>query len=426
MTSITVDGLNEDAFRRSIERRMRENQADKAIEQLRALLVPYAGPGLILPREFRTISARNLDLRGWETLGNSIARRDRPGSLISALSIAFAWPGDDAPLPGADGCLTPYLETSYYTDATFPFSQSGRDDLLDGYSFHGCTWAGDSEASDTALTLDGIDHLHGALATLEARLLATDEPDADEIRAGSLGACLLSVLLFQAVGERIARDGLPRPVCVMAGSTGVYPYFDAPVVGIPDQVLEATGAADLLVGAADLVVPGPRYSSLLMTGIPRAKKRAVLVLQETEAEAGLRIGALRGFDPLAGAIPPIHRPSPDDLPSESLADPATPPPHGKPLLARKPVDQTWDFREMLTPRELGAETLTAVNAPDVVLPDGDHASATFAELPADQLEPEPAEPVQFFAPDNWDDEPIPAGLWARLWARLGARLRFWS
>lgn len=333
MTKIILDGLDEEEFRRSIETRLRRGLAGAAIERLRSLLAPYAGPGGILPERFLTVTAADLHFYGWESLGDVLRRHDLPGRPITALSIAFAWPGEDAPAPDSDGLLAPHIEVGFFNDESFPFSQSALDDLLEGYSLHGCTWSGDYVAADTVLALGGIDDLHGALAALEARLLASEEPDEIEIRAGSLASCLLSALLFQAVGEQVARAGLPRPLCVMSGSDGVYPYFDAPVVGMPDDAVKAAEAA-----ANDPGIPGPRYSSLLVTSIPRARKRAVLVLESDEAASAARLAALRGQAP--------HDPEPPapDVPGEE-----PPLPRETPLLAKKPPKPDWDFRDLLTP-----------------------------------------------------------------------------
>ncbi len=350
MTTIAVDGLNEEEFRRSIENRLRWGKADTAVERLRSLLAPYAGPGRFLPERFLTAAAADLALNGWEALGDVVATHDRPGHPVTALSIAFGWPGEDVPAPDAAGRLAPHIETSYFTDEAFPFSQSAREDLLEGYSYHGCTWAGDCQATDTALSLEGIDDLHGALAALEARLLASEAPDEEGIRAGSLGACLLSVLLFQAVSERIARGGLPRPLCVMAGSNGVYPYFDAPVAGIPE---EARKAAEAEAEQVEIIhgIPAPRYSSLLLTGIPRARKRAVLVLEESEDELAARLAKLRGLNHAAGEAHEDRDEALGEPPAAAVPDEAIAPAQSSPLLAKKPSGQSWDFREMLGPRE---------------------------------------------------------------------------
>ena len=382
MTTIAIDGQSEEDFRRAIETDLRHGRDTAAIERIQRLLAPYAGPDGILPERFLTVTAADLALRGWSYLGDCIARHDRPGRPVTAISITFAWAGEEPPAPDAQGCLTPHVETGYYNDAAFPFSKSGRDDLLDGYSLHGCNWAADCEASDNALSVDGIDDLHGALAELEARLLASEEPDEDAIIAGSLGASLLSALLFQAVGQRIAADGLPRPVCVTAGSNGVYPYFDAPVAGMPESARRAAEKAD--EEEADTGVPGPRYSSLLMTGIPRAQKRAVLVLAETEGEMAVRIARLRGHG--EGGDGESQTPAPPPLPQP-------PPLPASPLLSKKSPQHNWDFRDMLSPPPAGSD---AAHEP--------------APEPADEWSDEPAEqaasePIPFESPEAAPDLP---------------------
>ena len=202
------------------------------------------------------------------------------------------------------------------------------------------------------MAVAGIDDLNGALAALETRLLASDEPDEDELRAGSLGACLLSALLIQAVTLRLERDALSRALCVTAGSSGVYPYFDAPVAGMPAAVITANEAEEDTVPAGH-EVPGPRYSSLLMTGIPRAKKRAVLVLEENPDELA---GRLAGLHDLTPAEPEAPEPAREELPlvpAPELPEPREFEPlasDGGLLLARKPAKHSADFRDMLSPR----------------------------------------------------------------------------
>lgn len=433
MTTIVLDGLNEEDFRRSIENRLREASPGAAIERLRRLLVPYARPGGLLPERFLTIEAADLVLTGWEALGEAVARHDKPGRPVTAISIAFGWPGDEAPAPDAQGCLRPHVETSYYTDNAYPFSQSAREDLLDGYSFYGCTWSGDCEATETVLSLEGVDDLHGALALLEAELLAMSEPDEDGIRAGSLGACLLSVLLVQTVAQQITRAGLPRPLCVMAGSSGIYPYFDAPVAGMPEEARKAAEAAEeaddfqeeLVVAEVGHAAPVPRYSSLLMTGIPRAKKRAVLVLSESDDEMTDRIAKLRSLnhEDAEGEIhhealhESAHESPHGSNAAESAADNIDPfalPPMAGPLLAQKPAKQARDLHEIFgltalaaspapapAPQALGDElTLPAEPAEPVPPPLGD--------LPVEARSAQPIEPAPPASPSP-PEAPIAPG-----------------
>lgn len=423
MTTIAIDGLSEEEFRRSIESGLRRGRADEAVAKLRELIEPFAGEGRILPGRFLTVDSADLVLVGWEGLKDRIRRYDRPGRLVSAMSIAFGWSGEDVPQPDAEGRVSPLVEVGYYNDDAYPFSRSGREDLLDGYSFHGCTWGDDCVGSDTALALEGISDLHGALAALEARLLASDEPDPDEICAGSLGACLLSALLYQAVADKVAEAGLPRPLCVMAGSNGVYPYFDAPVAGMPMDVLKAARANDEEDNPFDTGVPGPRYSSLVMTGIKRAPKRAVLVLEESEEDMAVRIANLRG---LANSNPETAMPATAELPevaASPLAEEGIIDSPISPLMTKKPHGQGWDFRDMLGPRDPdspddpGAGPVNDFadwNEPEpdfgIVEPDESEAVSNFTDWdePETAAEPEPIEARDDLTPaSDFADAPEP-------------------
>ena len=438
MTTIVIDGLNEEDFRRSVQNRLREGKLGPVAARLRALLTPYSQPGGLLPERFQTVAASDLVLTGWDALGAGASRHDRPGRPVSAVSIAFGWAGEDVPEPDAQGQLKPYLETSYYNDDSFPFSQSSREDLLDGYSFDGCTWSGDPQATDTALGIEGIDDLYGALALLEARLLASDEPDEAGLSAGSLGACLLSALLIEAVTERIKQDGLPRPLCITAGSNGVYPYFDAPVAGLSAETLKANAAEEDMVVPAQ-GVPVPRYSSLLVTSIPRARKRAVLVLEETGDELAVRIAGLRN----------LHHPEREDIAAEPEIVPESPELestlHNEPepviadgalLLARKPVKVSSDFRDMLGPRDpdlqqrlqslLAANTPRAPEPPHELSPPSpeDHGETEpqWHDEPA-WLDAKPPETLEEAAPVDEIEELPPAPAYQRIGAKLAGWFR---
>jgi hypothetical protein len=402
VSTIEIDGLNEEDFRRSIENRLREGRGEAAIGRLRPLLAPYAGPGGLLPERFLTIEPTDLVLTGWDGLHDAVRRRDMPGRRITAISIAFAWPEGDAHAPDEEGRLRPHIETGYYSDNAYPFSQSGRDDLLEGYSFYGCAWSGDCEASDNTISVEGIDDLHGALAALEARLLASDEPDDDGIRAGSLGACLLSALLIEAVAQRVARDGTPRPLCVMAGSSGVYPYFDAPVAGMPELARKlAEEAEEEEEQIADTRgVPAPRYSSLLLTGIPRARKRAVLVLDQDD-DLSDRIAQLRLIghgESEAGAAPqgePAHAPTPDDRSTEAAPAPDVLPATmaGSPLLTKKGPRHGQSLHELLGLTEPeGTDGFAAPLEPDLAL----------------SASEDPPEPPRWDDWADWDEPASPA------------------
>ncbi|MEP6868532.1 MAG: hypothetical protein ABJA20_08445 [Novosphingobium sp.] len=231
METITIDGMDEHAFRHSIENLLRLDQVDEALEKLRLLLEPVAGAGRILPERFLTVSSSDIEFVGWHKLAKRLSHHDRSTSPITAIGITLA---DARNLGGpgpSGGRLSPFIKTFYFADDAFPFSIASRDDLLDGYTRDGFEWEADYQASDVTLSIKGIDDLYGAVIELEERLFDIGNPDPAEVRAGSIGACYIAVLIHQALRETIREKGLPRPLCVLVACDGVYPFFDAPVVG---------------------------------------------------------------------------------------------------------------------------------------------------------------------------------------------------
>ena len=236
MDEIVIDGLAEDDFRRSIETMLRRGKTDDAAARLKVLLPLHCGPGRLLPERFLSVSPADIEIRGWDDLGARLARHDRPGQPITAISIQTFVSDEES---GDHGAFLPRLATSYFNDAAFPFSEADRDDLLEGYTVYGCQWDGDFEDHDEMLSLVGIEDLHRAVAELEADLMSTDAPSPYAIEAGAVGACYLGVLLQQAIGDAVRTRGLPRTLSVFAGNSGIYPFFDAPVVAAAEVASDA-------------------------------------------------------------------------------------------------------------------------------------------------------------------------------------------
>lgn len=315
METITIDGIDEDEFRRQIEASLRSGDADGAAERLRALLTPLAIAGGFLPPDFLHITAADLTVTGWAGLAGALARTDRGERRVSALGFHLVEP---APPEGSTERLLPLLETTYYTDDAYPFSDATRDDLLDGYSKFGCQWQGDCEAADQAIGISGLDGLLRAIQHLEAQLLATDTPSDEGIRAGTLAACLVSVLTHQALRDAILREGLPRPLCVMAGEDGLYPCFDAPVISSVECVELGVAAWPSTEETRAPAEEGTEEAADFgMFGLVsrRGTKQPVLVLDEAEAHAAAEVyelavaqqvaapGALPSYNPFANSHP---------------------------------------------------------------------------------------------------------------------------
>lgn len=428
MASITIDGLDEEVFRRNIEAMLRVGEADRAAVKLRALLVPFATDSRILPARFLEVTAADFKLDGWEHLGECLARNDLPRHPISALTIAVS-DAEALGLPESEAAdAAPLIATSHFTDEAYMFSQCAVSDLLDGYSFYGCEWHGSSTHMDTALTLSGVEDLYRAVTRIEAELIASQQPPLDMIRAGSLASCFLAVLLFQAVRDTIRAQGLPRPLCVMAGNEGVYPYFDAPVIGSAEcaelGLVTGKGAP---VKAAAHVEPDPveelaeereletvgagAYSALNALKTRKVAKKPVLELAESELRSAAELLERAGSDRMdedgsaldellahRGPSQPLFAPAIADLPPEfdsgPEAEPAVPP-----LAAQRAFDPP---AAAAAPEPVGLDPFTRPgNFPEVV---ETPFAATPGDEPAPHLEP-PAEPERAAEPAPFRPQP---------------------
>lgn len=249
MDAITIDGMEEGEFRRSVEAMLRNGRADEAASRILPLLEEHCGAHGILPARFLSVSAADISLAGWDRLAERLAQYDRPEQRITAINVDVQDPEDAGVEPDENGRLTPVIATSYFSDSAFPFSDADREDLLEGYSHYGCQWQGDYEHTDATLTVEGIDDLYGAVVDLENKVIQSARPSREDIRAGAIGACYIGVLIHIAVREAVRREGLPRPLCVMAGSNDTYPFFDAPVM---------TASEYLADGQVGHVASGPR------------------------------------------------------------------------------------------------------------------------------------------------------------------------
>lgn len=284
---ITIDGMAEEEFRRSIETMLRSGQADEAAIRLKALVVDHAGEDKILAERFLTISSDEITLGGWDRLTEQLNQYDRPEVRITAIGVDIADPEDAGVWPDADGNLSPCIETSFFSDSAYPFSVMDREDLQDGYTMYGCEWQGNYDQADSTLSVLGIDDLYGSITSLEMEVSQYEEPPAEAISAGALGACYLAVLIHLAVRDAALKLGLPRPLCLLVGSNNAYPFFDSPVLTIEEYVAEGSvkHEPEPVVAAsdegADEELQPAEMASLESLTMPRKKvaKKMALVME---------------------------------------------------------------------------------------------------------------------------------------------------
>lgn len=394
MDTIAIDGLDENAFRCSIEDMLRLNQVEDAVGKLRALLKPYAGEGRILPARFLEVTADDVEIAGWDRIPDRLYNHDKPGRPITAIGVTLA---DGRLLGGpgpSNGLMAPFIKTFYFSDEAYPFSEATRDDLLDGYSREGFEWQGDYQATDATLSIRGLDDLYGAIVELEGRLFDNPDPPEDEIRAGTIAACYVAALIHQALRMAIRSKGLPRPLCVLAGCDGVYPFFDAPVAGSDE--CKVGGQAEVIAAKAE---PGEAEggvaaveeeceeapfaeASILDLITRKVSKTPVLVVAEDEAREASRLTEMAGAERLGIENGDAFRRFLESAPVAEQVDPV--PVGGIPV----DLDAAW-----------GAFDQPEIRAEPAEPP-------AMEDWPPEGVLPEP-EPFEAAVPGTWTREAVP-------------------
>ena len=428
MESITIDGQHEDAFRQSIEDMLRRGLADDAAKHLRTLLQPFTGEGAPFPARFMAVSHEDIEISGWEALDDGLKKFDRVEQPVTGICLSFGDPDGRAPVPDGAGLMSLSVETAYFSDEAFPFSESDRNDLLDGYSSFGCQWAGDCEGVDHAIAFRGVDDLYGALAGLEQRLFSSDSPDPDEIRAGTIASCYLSVLFHKALRDSFAKRRMGRPLCVLTANNGVYPSFDAPVLSCDEylsggEVVAIAAAAAPLPVADDSLAPArpaiddeeaAEEASLLSIGIKRGAKKMALALAEGDDSSGMEemiaSAALGGTPP-----PPPSQPVMDADPFDyrPYLEPQSEP-QPEPELEPQPLvedvfEDPASFVEVAGEAEVGSDepAIEEALAPEPLPEDAEPETAQEAEIDM-AASPEPDAPVDAAEPVETAEPTPPA------------------
>lgn len=441
---IIIEGLEEHAFRRSIEIMLRNGRADEAVERLKALLPECAGEGKTLPGRLLEIGPEHIKLVGWDQLAAKVEEYSRPSIPITAIGIGIGDPADLGLEPDAVGNLRPPLATSYYSDATFPFSETDRADLLEGYSAFGCEWQGDHDRIDETLSIEGIDDLYGAIVRLENEVAASDNPDAAVIRAGAIGACYLGVMVWQAARRAVIEQGLPRPMAILLVNSDAYPFFDAPVLTCDEylddgtlQVIEHVRA----VSSDDAIGDEPEDTASLvgMAGLGahrETSKKMALVLEGAEAHNPLGMAddlvAQAAFDPSSVDISRFmpdaadfrNEPDPEFEPEAELEPEPEPEAELEPELEPEPEPEQYDAQddEPDHDREAEPEPAAAQLEADQALDQLEYPVDTDVADEAEQSELAHEHDFLDFRPsDFYDDTPTMPSVWSPPeWAEVQA------
>lgn len=388
LAEITVAGLEEREFLRAIEDQLREGNADSAAATLRSLLPDVAGDGLPLPAGFLSVTPDDVVIDGWEMFADRMTVHDRPKRPISAISIDISWPGHLGIEPDERGRLDPIIETSYFSDASFPFSKCDREGILQGYRNGTSAWHGEFEEIDDTIEVRGIETLYGALVSLELLITRTNDATDHQRLAYMIGSAYIAVLVHQAVRDVALLKGLPRPLAVFVGSNEAYPCFEAPVISartpnteVADVEIVCRDVAEILSGENDNIQFGQSADEITPGG-------------ETMSES-VNFEPVE-FEPVN--FEPVTTSEPDSTPASSV-EAATEADEVKATQAAKPARKPRKPRTTAATPKLTTKRTSTVKAKAV---DGDAAAPTEVEqdiqaieiaapIPTDEIQPEPVE-----------------------------------
>lgn len=403
--TVPIDGIEENEFRRDIETLLREGRCDEAAVRIRPLLARVSGEGNVLPHRFLTIEPSDIVLEGWNALGAKLEAYDREAHPITALGIDLAEPDRRDAGTAPDGALAPRIETAFYCDAAYPFSQCDRDDLLDGYSSYGTEWQGSAEYVDDTLSLPCLADLYGPV-----HALGRDDPSGlpatpAEQEAYVIGACYLSVLIHQAVRAAIASPGLPRPLAVLVGSDEIYPHFDAPVLPFEESVAPVPAKP---ARAAKIQALPPLDIAVELAPLPANDLPETPFDDPEPAREETRFPVFDEPEPVARTPEPVVQPDPQPVMEASVAEPDS----------VESDDAAWDEVEIEADTTASLAAMPAKPSPSPSIrardgsiahgPEGDVATLDRDEMSGSQLRKRVSDAERAEAPAR------PRGFFARL------------
>lgn len=240
LAEATIGDLGEREFLREIEDLLRTDQVDQALARISMPMARHCQAGGPLPASLIGLTPDDIELDGWSALEPRMREIDREGYPVTALGIEIADPAEAV----AEG-PRPLIETCFYTDSAYPFSECDREALLEGYSSYGTEWQGACDVCDATITVRGLEEAWTAVTELGESLRASGTaPDERHLQAFTLGASYLAALIHAAVRRTVEREGLTRPLAIFVAGDGCYPGFDAPVITPFDEVRPLPAAAE--------------------------------------------------------------------------------------------------------------------------------------------------------------------------------------
>jgi hypothetical protein len=219
-----LDAAGERAWIEEMRGLLSAGRAAEADARLAAALVGFDGA---LARLCKLTFAKDVVLEGWEDLQPILAEWEGPS--ITAITLGLTNPPDLVFEAGRTH--EPDLLIGLYSDEAFPFSRTGKADLLAECGKEFPAWAGAEEDVEFYCRGSGLAELNTALINCKHRRFLRDGRDGVEGRAPGgyvefvLGSWLLATRFLQATERAVADHGLPAGCRLIAGAVDVNADF---------------------------------------------------------------------------------------------------------------------------------------------------------------------------------------------------------
>jgi hypothetical protein len=191
-------------------------------------------------------------ISGWDEVFAGVEHYE--GDPITAIGVDM-WNEDEIVLTKQDA-YEPGLTVSFYSDASFPFSTSSRDEIIAENSSEFTSWQGQGEDIEAYIEIDGIADLNCALLNHKSRIfyrqpqseLESDVEDAPppptaaptEYVAFVLASWLRVLRFHQAIRAQLNGQGLPSTIPVILGTHNIKPYLGSALY--PQKVIQVARA----------------------------------------------------------------------------------------------------------------------------------------------------------------------------------------
>lgn len=162
----------------------------------------------------RKLPVDAVEITGWDQLLIEVETHSLK-QAITAIGVDLSSHVENPKNP--QGWMEPGLEVNYYSDKYYPFSSSSRSEILATSESGGTPWQGGFVDIDNVLEMRGLAHLHTLLRSQSINPMLPPAIVPAGFADVLIGTGYLLLRFHQALARDGQRNGLPRPMPLLAG-----------------------------------------------------------------------------------------------------------------------------------------------------------------------------------------------------------------